>query len=231
MGSCVSIHKNPDSVMKVRLGFGSSNKPSKLVSPSPTKENPVNGEYSVADFAFKSQHPIQNFGSKEEAFFDSQPWLESDCDDDFFSVNGDFTPSRGNTPNYQSSFVRTPSRGKAFVVESKESKPEPSPNTKKKKLSELFQESFAGDEVSDDQNIGVAKPKAIDLDISRKSTNGTPNVSGVNSVCSSERVPNAPKAENERLSRAVQCCLPSFGQSRSSIDGKKTLSPSDNGGG
>lgn len=27
-------------------------------------------------------------GSKEETFFDSQPWLESDCEDDFFSVNG-----------------------------------------------------------------------------------------------------------------------------------------------
>lgn len=27
-------------------------------------------------------------GSKEDAFFDSKPWLDSDCDDDFFSVNG-----------------------------------------------------------------------------------------------------------------------------------------------
>lgn len=27
-------------------------------------------------------------GSKEETFFDSQAWLESDCEDDYFSVNG-----------------------------------------------------------------------------------------------------------------------------------------------
>lgn len=27
-------------------------------------------------------------GSKEETFFDSQAWLDSDCEDDFFSVNG-----------------------------------------------------------------------------------------------------------------------------------------------
>lgn len=27
-------------------------------------------------------------GSKEEVFFDSQAWLDSDCDDDFHSVRG-----------------------------------------------------------------------------------------------------------------------------------------------
>ena len=27
-------------------------------------------------------------GSKDEAFFDSRAWLDSDCEDDFFSVNG-----------------------------------------------------------------------------------------------------------------------------------------------
>lgn len=27
-------------------------------------------------------------GSKEEAFFDSKPWLESDDEQDFYSVNG-----------------------------------------------------------------------------------------------------------------------------------------------
>ncbi|KAK7300190.1 hypothetical protein RJT34_11027 [Clitoria ternatea] len=32
-------------------------------------------------------------GSKDETFFDSRAWLDSDCEDDFFRVNGDFTPS------------------------------------------------------------------------------------------------------------------------------------------
>lgn len=27
-------------------------------------------------------------GSKEETFFDSRAWLDSDCEDDFYSVNG-----------------------------------------------------------------------------------------------------------------------------------------------
>lgn len=27
-------------------------------------------------------------GSKDETFFDSNVWLDSDCDDDFLSVNG-----------------------------------------------------------------------------------------------------------------------------------------------
>ncbi|KAK1392292.1 hypothetical protein POM88_011348 [Heracleum sosnowskyi] len=34
------------------------------------------------------------YSTKDETFFDSNVWLDSDCDDDFMSVNGEFTPSR-----------------------------------------------------------------------------------------------------------------------------------------
>ncbi|CAH1420537.1 unnamed protein product [Lactuca virosa] len=80
-------------------------------------------------------HPatsFRNFGSKEETFFDSQAWLESDCDDDFMSVNGEFTPSnsRGNTP----------------VHHKFSNKHEASPNgsEKKMRLSDLFKDSLRG---------------------------------------------------------------------------------------
>lgn len=37
MGSCVSLHKDPESALKLRLDFGS--KTDKLVNPSPDKHN------------------------------------------------------------------------------------------------------------------------------------------------------------------------------------------------
>lgn len=39
-----------------------------------------------------SNIPWISAGSKEESFFDSQAWFESDCEDDFFSVNGGKKP-------------------------------------------------------------------------------------------------------------------------------------------
>lgn len=53
----------------------------------------------------------RSFGSKEEAFYDTQAWLESDCDDDFYSVDGDFS-SRGSTPAH--SAVGTPRLNSIF---------------------------------------------------------------------------------------------------------------------
>jgi hypothetical protein len=47
-------------------------------------------------------------GSKEETFFDSVAVLESDCDEDFLSVNGDFSLSAGNTWNHPNSTQGTP---------------------------------------------------------------------------------------------------------------------------
>ncbi|KAA8548223.1 hypothetical protein F0562_004516 [Nyssa sinensis] len=260
MGGCVSVNKHADSSMKLRLSFGS--KTEKLVIPSPIKDKTVvNGDRPITQVGLKSQwspsHPVttfRDFGSKEETFFDSQPWLESDCEDDFFSVNGDFTPSRGSTPVHHSFSIGTlqvnksdfipchdftPSRGSIPVhhsfsmgtlqvnkalLEDKtpSSKPEPSPTENKKSLSELFQESFREDPDVDNENM---ENKMAATDIPQKSANGTPYISETNSICSSQRTPNADfRAEKEKSARSAQCCLPSFLSSRSSSERKK-MSP------
>ncbi|OVA17527.1 hypothetical protein BVC80_1837g353 [Macleaya cordata] len=250
MGSCVSVHKDSDSAMKLR--FSISSKTKKLLIPSPTKQKSVNGEHPIDDFGSKSQSssppPVKSlpdFGSKEEAFFDSQPWLDSDCED-FYSVNGDFTPSRGSsrgsTPIHVSSFMGTPQRGKSpFSERASNFGSEPSPTEKKKRLSELFRESIDGGKVSDDQNIsgkqnianGKVEVESTNLDLPSKSINGTPFLSGTNSFSSSERTPNRiPKPEKEKLTKSVKRCLPNFIPSCSSNERKKRLmGPVQNGGG
>ncbi|KAG8064375.1 hypothetical protein GUJ93_ZPchr0004g38735 [Zizania palustris] len=80
-------------------------------------------------------HDITPNGSKDEWFFEAKPWLDSDSEDDFHSVRGDFTPSRGTTPDHQrqSPFTRL----------------EPSLNEKKKqRLLELLQEKQQYDDDS-----------------------------------------------------------------------------------
>lgn len=47
-------------------------------------------------------------GSKEESYFDSVAFIESDCDEDFLSVNGDFSLSAGNTWSLSNSTQVTP---------------------------------------------------------------------------------------------------------------------------
>ncbi|EOA31444.1 hypothetical protein CARUB_v10014627mg [Capsella rubella] len=73
-------------------------------------------------------------GDKEEMiFFDSRGWLDSDCDDDFMSVDGEFTPSRGTTPVHHKFCDQTPQG---------EKKPhEEEPTDNKKRLLELFKET------------------------------------------------------------------------------------------
>ncbi|CAH8360890.1 unnamed protein product [Eruca vesicaria subsp. sativa] len=84
----------------------------------------------------------KSFGSKDETFFDTQQFLQSDSDDDFHSVNGDFTPSRGNTP--KSSFSdRLPRINNLIFHEKKPSRgSSPAPRPRRKKLGDLFRESI-----------------------------------------------------------------------------------------
>ncbi|XP_022843494.1 uncharacterized protein At3g27210-like isoform X2 [Olea europaea var. sylvestris] len=218
MGSCVSVHKSRKlSALKLHLSMRSKNE--KSVAPSPVKEKPaeVTG------------------GSKGETFFDSQPWLESDCEDDFYSVKGDFTPSRGSTPVHHSFAVGTPPVNRTIVLEGTPGTVLPeSPSEKKKRLSELFQERLRVDHDIDEQNTadnknGVAaktKAEATNSILPPKSASGTPCASGADSGYSSERTPNAAliRAEDKSM-KSAECCIPMFCSNRSFNEGKKKMSP------
>lgn len=241
MGSCVSVHKDPDSLMKLRFSIGSKNE--KLLIPSPVKEKPVTvnaGDRTAADVAVSSLRSPARYtsvGSKDEAFFDSQPWLESDCEDDFLSVNGDFTPSRGNTPVHPNSSLGKLLVNKVPDEEATSSVPEPSPPDKKKRLSELFKESLRDPEYNDEDNSAIDKNETparvvapTTLAQQLKSTNGTPYFSRANSGGSSERTPNGVLGVEERHLRSPQCCLPKMLSSRSLNERKRRTSPGRNVG-
>ncbi|KAE8672455.1 ribulose-phosphate 3-epimerase [Hibiscus syriacus] len=210
MGSCVSLQKSPkESAMMLGLSFESKTD-NIVIPPSPVKEKPAaNGH-----FALKSQSPysFKDFGSKEETFFDSRAYLDSDCEDDFFSVNGDFTPSRGNTPVHHSFSVGTPRVNKATVDGSPLSVSETSPAGKKKKLLELFRESV--------RENGDAN------ELNTPSNQGTPYASSATSLCSSERTANGDNPMfKEQPFKSMQCCLPSFVSRSSFNERKKKMSP------
>ncbi|KAG9158972.1 hypothetical protein Leryth_013346 [Lithospermum erythrorhizon] len=204
MGSCVSVDKYPTSAMKLCCSVGST-KTKEILIPSPKKDKVLknnDGFVSDVDVKVKTQTTFRSFGgSKEEHFFDSQPWLESDCEDDFYSVNGDFTPSRGNTPVHHS-FSSFPQRKVTVPEKVPVLLPEPSP---KKRLSELFKDSVREHQDSDGQdgaNNNNDKPAT-----------GNPYLSGANSGYSAEKNPNG-RTQDETSVRSAQCCLPRMRSSR-----------------
>lgn len=206
-----------------------------LIPSSPFKDNPKNGNFEVDDKPHWS--PSQSVTTlsvtdsgdndgKEEAYFDSKAWLDSDCDDDFYSVKGEFTPSRGTTPVHHIFLNKTPSSDPSSV-------PEPSPTTQKKKLLELFRESVREHHQNDDAENTCdnekkeVKPTSIhDLLPIPKSAHSTPYVSGGNSACSSERTMNDDHAPiREKTVKSVQCCLPSLVSCSSFTERKRKTSP------
>ncbi|KAI3409018.1 uncharacterized protein J3R85_019897 [Psidium guajava] len=175
MGSCVSAQRSSSLESAVKRSLSSA---------SPL-EKPMGAHHPLpaavgAPPASRRTPTFSDFGSKEDKFFDSQVWMESDCEDEFFSVKGDFTPSRGSTPVHDSFFASTPQRITTFFKdETLGSIPKTTPAGGKKKLAELFQESFRGGQCL----IG-------DNEFANNPTNpawGFCSASGANSVHSSKR--------------------------------------------
>lgn len=180
-----------------------------------------------------------SFLSAEAVYFISFPLNRFSS---FISPNADFTPSRGNTPVHPS-FMGTPQVRKTPTITTDKapaSVPEPSPNTKKKRLAELFRDSFGGSEEApvaaadgdeskaspDKRTSKPPKPSSTTiLDVLPGSEHGTPYISGANSLCNSERLPNEPD-HKQKLGRLVQHrCLPSLMSCRISVDRKKKTAP------
>ncbi|WOG93504.1 hypothetical protein DCAR_0312789 [Daucus carota subsp. sativus] len=197
MGSCVSSHKRKHSDIKLQKCISSQ---SDQIVFSPVK---TNGDVQIGGLGLKSQaDPSINFpdlGSKEEAFFDSQAWLDSDCDDDFLSVNGEFTPSRGSTPLH--SFSTAPQVNKALFEDSALGgaiKNQPYPPEKKISLSDLFNQSFRAKQ---------------DADFEQNTSGSSSDTNYSSSMPSSEQTANGDfKVEPEKSFISSQCCLPSLGR-------------------
>ncbi|GAB4840594.1 hypothetical protein Ancab_021366 [Ancistrocladus abbreviatus] len=173
MGTCVSVQKSPsDSAGRVRWSICFKDE-----SEAFSKKANVTGQYLDGEAA----------GGKE-VFFDSHAWLDSDCED-FFSTNGDNTPSLRSSPVHQLSH-----------------------GDQKKKLSELFCESFGSDKVDgstsfrdgSEQETATPPPTIVKMS---KSTN------------------EAMLQRRKSSSRGVGRCLPGLIRSLSCSDWKKRLSP------
>ncbi|MBA0689097.1 hypothetical protein Goari_006841 [Gossypium aridum] len=164
MGNCARVCKNKDAIdMNLSAQIQ-----------SPTKKNIARKEHSIAELGPRRQPSLmeQEISNTEEKFFDSIQWLESDSED-FFSVNGDFTFSCGNSPKKLKTLK------------------ENSPTDTKKQLIELFRES--SNDYDDDDAVNnypnmkdELEDKAAMLNKLPKSRSKSPHESISNSVGSNK---------------------------------------------
>ncbi|XP_022555338.1 uncharacterized protein At3g27210 isoform X2 [Brassica napus] len=170
-----------------------------MVTPeSPTKDisSVEKNDAVVSIVSNSSPSTKKTFGSKDETFFDTQQWLQSDSDDDFHSVNGDFTPSRGNTP--KCSFSDRPPRIQSLRFQDKKSSrgSSPAPRPRRKKLGELFRDS-----IRERPEESSAASSAL----------SSPYLSVANSgEFSKAAIEDAGVKEQKKSNRQHHRCLPSF---------------------
>ncbi|CAH8385716.1 unnamed protein product [Eruca vesicaria subsp. sativa] len=153
MGSCVSSSHNNN----IKTSSDSPVKLSALISEPDTTSSPAKNDVinpaTINGNSFIDSAPLDS--PEEIKFFDSRGWLDSDCDDDFMSVDGEFTPSRGTTPVHHKFSDQTPK-----TEETKHDQEEPSPTDNKKRLLELFKETQDQDEVEEEDDVAESKARA-----------------------------------------------------------------------
>ncbi|CAL5093775.1 unnamed protein product [Urochloa decumbens] len=107
---------------------------------------------------------IDGGSSRDETFFEATPWLESDCEDDFYSVNGDMTPAR-SLSSQTSRIPPSPAKNLPTLGAILKAEPLKPPAPQMRKLGDLLREpqdddgggdSAAGD-LSRDDSLRLAE--------------------------------------------------------------------------
>lgn len=176
--------------------------------------------------------------------------MDSDCEDDFYSVNGgkhsfsftsldsvfrlnsdapyclsfyvDFTPSRGNTPIHHA--FATLDVNKTLSQNRVSPSPSESSPEKKKKLLELFKDSVKDNQGDDSKE--KRQVKSTIQDVLPKSSQSTPYCSRANSASSSERITSDDRVSGkEKSHKSSLFCIPSLTSCRSSRERRRKTSP------
>lgn len=240
MGNCASVRKKAGPAMKFSCPIDSPGNCIHIESPVKGSSK-VYGDHSMTEKLNSkpqslSPKPCQasfhDMGNQEDMFFDSHPWIESDCED-YLSVDGDFTPSRGTTPIHQGSYIETPPREESLcIITSARSIAEPSPADMKKQLIELFRENISSDLANNNQSFqDKVNGKPIAAYLSPKCTSRSSYQSAESSVRSSETTPHRnSKSGKEKPTHSAHCCLPNVVRSMSFTERKRRLSHAYGGG-
>ncbi|BFG16141.1 hypothetical protein CerSpe_024140 [Prunus speciosa] len=196
MGNCGSVRKTKDSFPKSKLIRSSFSRTGCILTERPIQENT---NRTVMPGASSLRELING---KEDMQFSPDPRLESDCED-FFSVNGDLTPSSTNTPIHQSSPIKSPA------------------TDVKKQLIELFHESFNDEAGHQDLHYESEAESSI-FPLPQTSANKTPYESVADIVFRSVAISNANSEPWTRKdTQFAQCCLPKLVRSLSFSERKK----------
>ncbi|KAL5205652.1 hypothetical protein ABZP36_033861 [Zizania latifolia] len=170
-GSSVGLQPREKIAANLEGGAGSNNR---QVVPESPDDIPFGaaGHGNVGTLESSDWTIICTAGSREEVFFEACPWFESDCEDEFFSVNGDVTPARSfRTASSSSNQAAVPPgpcklqtlgsilRAEALKRQQQQQHPPPSPP--QVKLADLLcerQESFAYDHYA---GFGVSRNSSL----------------------------------------------------------------------
>ncbi|KAF8040882.1 hypothetical protein BT93_B2947 [Corymbia citriodora subsp. variegata] len=214
MGNCVTVPRNhQNSAVKLDPSVASA------AGGVPTQEASAEARNSVAEAGPKPPQlapPVASFrelGTKEEMFFESQAWWESDCED-YFSVCDDATPSRGNSPIHPRSSFENVLVNKSLQADGLLNSVPPPPTEPKKLLIELFQESFNADAKSGATAFSAESPAKSPFSLGR------------NSAYSAEATPNqSSKTAKVKSGSSSQRCLPNLVRNLSLGERRKRTSP------